>query len=160
MVIMSKAIKFKNNIYIDSKSIVHNRTLLSQILNNRIYCKTLYANTPSAGEIGQLSTPGSSYTINDSFANYDFLVIVFRSRVWGWCMKEELIFNHNQYGASSIQTGNLYSMVMPLYNSNSLATMQYYFTNGNKITVYYNSHYTGDNHLYIGVIYGYKILSN
>ena len=157
---MSKAIRFKNNIYMDSRSIVHNRTLLSQMLNNKVYCKVLYSNTPSAGETGILSAPGSSGTMNDSLFNYDFLVIVFRSRVWGWCMKEELIFNHNQYGSSGVQTGNLYSTVMPLYNSSTLATMQYYFTNGNKITVYYNSHYTGDNHLYIGIVYGYKILAS
>lgn len=31
---MSKSFKFKNNMYLDSKSIVHNKELLSNVLNN------------------------------------------------------------------------------------------------------------------------------
>lgn len=157
---MSKAIKIKDNYYLDSTSIAHNKIPLNNLLNNRIVGITLYSNTPSSGNIATLSAPNSSAKISGNFSNYDFLVIVFRSRVWGWCMKEELIFNHNQFGSSGIGTGNLYSMIMPIYNSNTIATMQYYFTNNNTITVFYNSHYTGDNHLYISVIYGYKILSS
>lgn len=157
---MAKSIKLKDNNYIDSSGVVHNRTLLSTLLNNRLYQQTLYDSTPSAGSIANLSKPDSSYTISGNFNNYDFLVVIFSSRVWGWCKKEELIFNHGQFGGLSVATDNLYSMVMPLYYSNELATMQYYFTNNNKITVYYNSHYTGDNHLYISKIIGYKILSS
>lgn len=156
---MSKSIRFKENVYLDSESISHNKTKLSVLLNNRLKKTVLYSATPSVGEIGSLSVPGSSYTINDKFSNYDFLVLRFRSRVWGWCMKEEVIFNSGQYHASKLESGNLYAMIMPLYNSNTFATMQYYFTNDNTISVYYNTHYSGDNHLYIGGIFGYNIIS-
>ena len=157
---MSKSIKFKNNTYIDSSGIVHNRKSLKDMLNNKLNKTVLFDNVPSVGEVGRLSAPGSSYTISGNFSNYDFLLIIFRSRVWGWCKKEELIFNANQFGSSNVATGNLYSAVMPLYNSNTIATMQYYFTNNNKVSVYYNSHYSGDNHLYIATIIGCKLLSS
>lgn len=155
-----KSVNLKNDIYLDSSGVMHNRVPLSELLNNKITRTKLFDNSPGAGNKGMLSAPDSSYTINDSFANYDFLVIIFASRVWGWCKKEEVIFNRNQFGSSSVSTGGLYSVVMPIYWSNEIATMQYYFTNNNTITIGYNSHYTNDNHLYINTIYGYKILSD
>lgn len=34
---MSKSIKFKNNNYLDSSSIVHNKEVLSEVLNKKVY---------------------------------------------------------------------------------------------------------------------------
>lgn len=157
---MSKSIKFKNNVYFDSSGITHGRKNLKEMLDHKFYKEALFWNVPSVGEVGELSSPGSSHTISGNFNDYDFLLIIFKSRVWGWCQKHEIVFNLGQFGGSAISTSNLYSAIMPLYNSSTLATMQYYFTNYNKVTVYYNTHYSGDNHLYISAIYGYKILSS
>lgn len=49
---MSKSFKFKNNMYLDSKSIVHNKKNLSEILNKmQIKSKKVSGNTGEYGNI-------------------------------------------------------------------------------------------------------------
>lgn len=40
--IMSKSIKFRNNVYLDTTSITHKRTLLSSMLNGYLGCRHLF----------------------------------------------------------------------------------------------------------------------
>lgn len=145
----------------NADNISNNASNITNILtrmNTKVSITNLYSNTPSAGNIGKLSAPGSKQTINGNFSDYDYIVIGFSSRVWGWCKHTETIWNHGQFGDSSINTGNLFTVVMPEYAGTSLFTMQYYFTNNNTVTVYANNAYTNDNHLYIQYIDGVKIL--
>lgn len=66
---MSKSIKFKNDIYLSTTSIMHNRELLSTILGNKIMKlpngsdKTLNANAWSG-------TTNTIYLINNWYATY------------------------------------------------------------------------------------------
>ena len=69
---MSKSIKLKNNTYIDSTGVVHNRGLLSTLLNtlstitNKTNPITLYSNdNGSNGDI----------TLSDSIANYTYIEV-------------------------------------------------------------------------------------
>lgn len=113
---------------------------------------------PSVGSIGKLSAPGSSETITGhKWSEFDMVIVEVTSRIWGYARKNEIIVDTGNLSGSSMAPENLYTTVAPIFNSNELATMQYYFTNNDTITVYYNSDYEGDNHLYISRIYGVKI---
>ena len=51
---MSKAIKLRNDIYIDSSGITHNRKQLKEILNEGLTKTSLYWDVPSVGSVGKL----------------------------------------------------------------------------------------------------------
>lgn len=139
--------RFKNGDKLDSNSIAG---LHMEFVH-------LFDNTVQPGDVGILCTEGSSYTVaNDKFSNYDFLLIRCASRIWGWCKSVDYIPTGDLSGPS-LGVGNLYSSVMPIHHSSTVASMQYYFTNDNTITVYYNSNPSGDNHMYINAIIGVKI---
>lgn len=53
---MSKSIKFKNNTYLDSSGIVHNKKLLNEILEDHIP-KTIYTGNLHGGESVVLENP-------------------------------------------------------------------------------------------------------
>lgn len=55
---MSKAIKFKNNTYLDSSSITHNKTTLSSILNNYNNRVILEYKNNSSTNMNDYYTPG------------------------------------------------------------------------------------------------------
>jgi len=120
----------------------------------------LYHNVPETGQIGRLSEPDSSVTLDCDFSDYDMLFVLFSTRLWGWGQKWEfipVIFLDDT--ASSVN--NVFSVVMPSYfDINQTMSMQYYITNNNTITVQDNSNYTSENHLYIKSIYGVKFITN
>jgi len=126
---------------------------------SRIGFKTehLYHNAPGAGEYGVLSAPDSSVTLDCNFADFDLLLIRFSGRTWGWLQKYEVILVGTGLGYDYYSTENLYCVTMSVYGAPEYPmSMQYYITNNNTITVFKNSHYTQDNHLYIKDIFGVK----
>ena len=126
--------------------------------NIKTHITCLYDEVPAVGNIAILSAPQSSFTTGDKFSNYDFIVIETNSRIWGYIRKHEVIMNcGSPFSGTNVAPNNLFATVAPLYNSSELATIQYYFTNDNTITILYNSHYTSDNHLFISKIYGIKL---
>ena len=117
----------------------------------------LYHDVPDVGNIAHLSAPDSSITLDCNFQNYDLLLIRFGGRVWGWLQKYEVIMVDGGIGYDYFSTSNLFCTTMQVYNAPEYPmAMQYYITNNNKITILANTHYTGDNHLYIKDIYGVK----
>ena len=118
----------------------------------------IHYDQPSAGTIAALSAPNSSITFNQhKWSSFDFLIIEFSTRAWGYARKNEIIFDTQNLKGSSMSPDNFYTTVAPMYNSSTLATMQYYFTNDNTITVFKNSDYEGDDHLYISRVWGVNI---
>lgn len=97
---MSKGIKLKNNNYLDSSGIVHNRTLLSEILNKLIPV-SLYDN--SSGTTGTV-------TLSETSANFTYLEIFYSK---SGCYSSVKIYNPNgktvtlhllnSYGTTAIQ---------------------------------------------------------
>lgn len=115
----------------------------------------LFVDAPSAGQIGKLSTPDSSVTLDCNFADYDILLFQFGMRVWGWGMKYEIIPVQG-LGHSEMSIDNVFGVTMPDWANLDTMSMIYYITNNNTITIKSNTHYSGDNHLYIKAIYGMK----
>ena len=77
---MSKSIKFKNNTYLDSSSIVHNKTALSEILGNIITGSSGTKYTPAqmaamtsgnTSAVIDISKTHLFYTDWDNYASYD-----------------------------------------------------------------------------------------
>lgn len=66
---MARSIKLKNENYIDSTGIVHNKEKLSTVLDN-LKAKVLYENT--GGTNGNI-------TLNDSSANYTYIEVYYRN---------------------------------------------------------------------------------
>ena len=132
-----------------------NKQLIEGIGVRAFKMTSLFSNAPAQGEIGKLSEKGSSVTLDCNFEDYDMLFILFATRIWGWLHKWEIV-PVRYLDSSSIQVGNLFGVSVPCYNTGEVAMMQYYITNNNTITVHYNSHTTGDNHLYIKEIVGVK----
>lgn len=64
---MSKAIKFKNNTYLDTSSIVHNKTSLSEILNNIVTGTTGKKYIPS--QLSSMTNGATSEVIDISKTN-------------------------------------------------------------------------------------------
>ena len=62
---MSKRFKYKDNNYLDSSGIVHNKVLLNEVLG-----KVLYENNNGSNE---------TITLNDSASNYKFIEIFYQS---------------------------------------------------------------------------------
>lgn len=62
---MSKRFKYKDNNYLDSTGIVHNKALLNEVLG-----KVLYENNNGSNE---------TITLNDSASNYKFIEIFYKS---------------------------------------------------------------------------------
>ena len=62
---MARAIKFKNNDYLDSTGIVHNQGLLSTLLEN-MKVKNLYRGRTNG-----------NITLSDNVMNYDFIEIIY-----------------------------------------------------------------------------------
>lgn len=62
---MSKRLKYKDNNYLDSTGIVHNKVLLNEVLG-----KVLYENNNGSNE---------TITLNDSVSNYKFIEIFYKS---------------------------------------------------------------------------------
>ena len=62
---MSKSFKYKDNNYLDSTGIVHNKVLLNEVLG-----KVLYENNNGSNE---------TITLNDSASNYKFIEIFYQS---------------------------------------------------------------------------------
>ncbi len=62
---MSKRFKYKDNNYLDSTGIVHNKVLLNEVLG-----KVLYENKNGSNE---------TITLNDSVSNYKFIEIFYKS---------------------------------------------------------------------------------
>lgn len=62
---MSKSFKYKDNNYLDSTGIVHNKVLLNEVLG-----KVLYENYNGSNE---------TITLNDSVSNYKFIEIFYKS---------------------------------------------------------------------------------
>lgn len=62
---MSKRFKYKDNNYLDSTGIVHNKVLLNEVLG-----KVLYENNNGSNE---------TITLNDSVSNYKFIEIFYKS---------------------------------------------------------------------------------
>lgn len=86
---MPKSIKPKDNTYIDSTGIVHNRKTLSSILNRTKYT-TLY---------NGIKTP-SLVTLSDNVQNYDFIIVKMTSNY----------YDHYQYlNILSYEFNGLYS---------------------------------------------------
>lgn len=122
------------------------------------YITCLYENIPVANEIAKLSKPESSITLNDKFSNYDFIVVETNSRVWGYIRKQEIVMNYGSpFSGTNVAPNNFFAIMAPLYNTSELAVIQYFFTNDNTISIFYNSHYSTDNHLYISKILGVKL---
>lgn len=116
---------------------------------------SLFFDVPTAGEIGKLSTVGSSKTLDCKFSDYDLLLIIFGMRIWGWGKKCEVIPTSG-LSSSSMDVSNMYGTTIPHWNNSETMSMQYYITNNNTITIKSNTHYSGDNHMYIREIYGLK----
>lgn len=77
---MSKAIKFKNNTYLDTSSIVHNKTNLSEILNNIVTGTTGKKYTPAqlssmtngaTSEVIDISKTNMFYSDWSNYSSYD-----------------------------------------------------------------------------------------
>lgn len=66
---MSKAIKFKNNTYLDSSSITHNKVQLSTILNQYNGRKILEYKTSSSNNFNDYYTPGIYNVAGSSWQN-------------------------------------------------------------------------------------------
>lgn len=62
---MSKRFKYKDNNYLDSTGIVHNKVLLNEVLG-----KVLYENNNGSNE---------TITLNDNVSNYKFIEIFYKS---------------------------------------------------------------------------------
>ena len=125
---------------------------------SKIKTTSLFGNIPSAGETGILSAIESSYTISGhKWSDFDFLVIEVSTRVWGYAKKHELIFDTHSLNKPNMGANNLFTTIAPHYGYSTVFTIQYYFTNDDTITIFYNSHPDGDNHIYIRSIYGVKI---
>ncbi len=71
---MSKGIKFKDNTYLDSSGVSHNRVALNTILNKLIPV-TLYDN--SSGNNGNV-------TLSETSANFEFIDIFFRTNTYDY----------------------------------------------------------------------------
>lgn len=80
---MSKGIKFKDNIYLDSSGIMHNRQALKNILNSLIPV-VLYNN--SSGSNGTI-------TLSETSANFSYIEIFYRN-------------NDNQYNSIKVYQPN------------------------------------------------------
>ena len=76
---MSKRFKYKDNNYLDSTGIVHNKVLLNEVLG-----KVLYENNNGSNE---------TITLNDSASNYKFIEIFYKS-------------NDNAYSSVRVDTPN------------------------------------------------------
>lgn len=80
---MNKSIKLKNNVYIDSTGIVHNRTglntILNQLLNKINEQEQLIAKlTPVVLYEDENSTASNTYNLTDNVSNYDRLTIYYK----------------------------------------------------------------------------------
>lgn len=67
---MSKSIKFRNNVYLDSSSITHNKTLLQSILNTYSYRKFLEWKNSTSKDFNSndFITPGL-YSLGGNYSN-------------------------------------------------------------------------------------------
>lgn len=74
---MSKSIKLKNDNYWDSSSIVHKKSLLSDILTKLLDTDILYAS--NTGTVAPAS--GNSVILNKSVTNYQFVLVVHKNGV-------------------------------------------------------------------------------
>lgn len=139
---MSKRFKYKDNNYLDSTGIVHNKVLLNEVLG-----KVLYENNNGSNE---------TVTLNDSASNYKFIEIFYKS-------------NDNAYSSVRVDTPNgkrvsllafwsiddwLYGKIKQVSISNNkinnLAAQQLVIGSGASPTV------SLSNYIYITKVIGYK----
>lgn len=139
---MSKRFKYKDNNYLDSTGIVHNKVLLNEVLG-----KVLYENNNGSNE---------TITLNDSASNYKFIEIFYKS-------------NDNAYSSVRVDTPNgkrvsllafwsiddwLYGKIKQISISdnkiNNLAFQQVVIDSGASPTV------SLSNYIYITKVIGYK----
>lgn len=139
---MSKRFKYKDNNYLDSTGIVHNKVLLNEVLG-----KVLYENNNGSNE---------TITLNDSVSNYKFIEIFYKS-------------NDSAYSSVRVDTPNgkrvslqafwsiddwLYGKIKQISISdnkiNNLAAQQLVIGSGASPTV------SLSNYIYITKVIGYK----
>ena len=139
---MSKSFKYKDNNYLDSSGIVHNKVLLNEVLG-----VVLYENNNGSNE---------TITLNDSVSNYKFIEIFYKS-------------NDNAYSSVRVDTPNgkrvslqafwsvdyvLYGKIKQISISdnkiNNLAFQQVIIDNGGYPTI------SLSNFIYITKVVGYK----
>jgi hypothetical protein len=143
---MSKSIKLKDNNYLDSAGVMHNRKLLSSILNSLIPV-VLYDNV--TGTTGNI-------TLSDSAANYTYLKIFF--------------YKSGVYSSQEVYNPNGKTVALTLGNAYANGSIQFMLKqitiNGTTITSnfcnYLNNTSTttinvaSENTVYISRVVGYK----
>lgn len=96
---MSKSIKLKNNTYIDSTGITHNRELLSNILNtlitelNKLKPVVLYSNDSGTND---------TISLTDSIGNYQYIEVFYKTQY------NNRIYSNKFYNANGKDTQIFY----------------------------------------------------
>lgn len=88
---MAKSIKFKNNNYLDSKGITHNKKLLNEILENILYLlKSSILYESESGIVAGAS--GNSVGVNEPVTNFSAILIIHAS---GGCIVNNKLNQYN-----------------------------------------------------------------
>ena len=117
---MSKAFKYTNNNYIDSSSIVHNRELLSDILNNLIESGSSSNGSYIKYSDGTMICYGSYNFTSD---NGDFWTNFYRSGVYTVYFPQEYVSKPNLNVITSADYGSI-SVVYSSITNKSFSLMQ------------------------------------
>lgn len=72
---MSKSFKFKNNMYLDTKGIVHEKTFLNNILDKLLKSNILYESEEGV----TAGANGNSVILNDSVTNFGAILIIHKN---------------------------------------------------------------------------------
>lgn len=127
---MSKAIKFTNNTYLDSSSICHNKTKLSDILDKKII------------ELFKGSSNGSSISLNDSIENYDFILVTLRGGLYtrGTTLIPVLQINYGTgdttpWSVIAYQNNTVYGSIKLNFSNSKTLSVTYYNSSWGKPTI-------------------------
>lgn len=126
---MSKSIKPKDNIYIDSTGIVHNRELLSNVLNN-IRPVVLY--NSSTGTSGNV-------TLSDNKSNYKSLKLLIYNTDWQEYFTFDVLTDKNNVALSGTFVADtsydVFSILLTL-SGTSITRRKTQFYNGSQVFAY------------------------
>ena len=139
---MSKRFKYKDNNYLDSTGIVHNKVLLNEVLG-----KVLYENNNGSNE---------TITLNDSASNYKFIEIFYKSNDNAYSSVRVDTPNGKQVSLQAFWSvdnycyGKIKQVLIDNNKINNLAFQQLVIPNGVSPTI------SLSNFIYITKVIGYK----
>ena len=142
---MAKSIKLKNNNYIDSTGVVHNRGLLSTLLNNiTTNISNLLTNVNKTIPVTLFNNDNNratSVTLSDTLANYTKIIIYCKQTDGGYYYSREF-YNPN---------GKILSFQIVECNATSIYNRELrYYGNAKSISTNANNCWRVDTHEHLG----------